>query len=196
MLPKTKNATTLDDMAFYFKNAKAQKYVLGLSLHGDKVLTAVIYEKEEFRAVTEYPEAVKLQDSSERRQQMSHEPVQKYRLYKTAVRQAVWGLADGLDKNLKILRQWTEEELKPLQKDFKKRFNCKLTQKEEDADGIKVYTYGDFFEFLVWCELGENPNNWHKNCRSYRKGTDCGVYEVKSCYWAPSTIDIRKNQYK
>lgn len=194
------SAKVASDVDFYCNHAQAQEYILACSMDTSSIQSLVL-TKDEWRALLSVKGVLKKERRSDQRKAHDGKKAKfHYRLNTKAIREALYPFENDHGKIRRLVRgihwlskaQWEQACL-----DFCARFNCRLElEPEDEEDDSKVYTHGDVIEFLTWCELGENPANWSKNCRNYKRGTDCGIYEIKSaCSWfAPSAVWIGKNQ--
>lgn len=191
---KTADITVCGHVDKYVGKAKHTEFILGTDLDGDGVLSAIMMTKEDERGLYQSAGVLALGKSSGKK--FHKEGKKKYRLQKLAIRRALYGATGGKWSNLTILFTMNKDEIAESQKAFCEKFHCRLVQKPQDeVDDTSVYTNGDWFEYETWCRLGENPENWHKNSRCYTSGTDCAQYEIKSAYWAGSSVSPLLNQY-
>lgn len=193
------SAKVASDVSFYCEHAKAQEYVLACSLDTSSI-QLLILSKDEWRALLSVKGVLRKEKRSEKRKGHDGKKARfHYRLNTKAIRETIYPYENEHGKIRRLVKgiSWlTKRQWEQSCTDFCARFNCRLELEPENEDQTKVYTHGDVVEFLVWCQLGENPSNWAKNCRNYKRGTDCGIYEIKSaCSWfAPSALWIGKNQ--
>lgn len=188
--------------ARYEKDSVAERVLLGVSLSVGTVETLDL-TMDEFCALCCVKGAVVRQKrSSARKDHDGNKARDHYRLQPAKIAEILRAVVgDRSDRILPWRKGFKWNSKKSILTDqaaFCQRFDCRLTQKpENESDVSKVYTHGDFYEFSVWCWLGENPDNWHKNCRSHKTGTDCAQYEIKSAcmYWAGSAVLVGINQY-
>lgn len=187
-------------MNAYHKNAKATCVLLGVTLETGGAVKVLNLTHEEFCALCKVKGVLVREKRSRQRKSFEGKCYKShYRLNPTAIRKALSEICPKVtDLPLWGGLNWrTKRQIETEQKAFCTQFGCRFTlEPETEDDTTKVYTQGDWFEFTCWCDLGEKPDNWRKNCRSYKTGTDCAEYEIKSAVsnWAPSALWIGLNQ--
>ena len=185
------NTDIIKLLAFYFRNAKASRYFIVFK-DTDRVIF-YDFSAEDFHDLLLFNGVCKLDIRSDARKGFDGKKQSKHiRLKMSAFRRAICAKYGDNSRGCKAYAgEISLTEYENFEREFCEKFGCTLKLKD---DG-KHYTHGDCMEYLAFCKIARSGEKWYKNTRSYKRGTDCGVYEIKGFGFGDPTISPQINQH-